>query len=234
MQIIIQGHGTSITPSLREYANKKLAKLEQFYANIIKIDAVLDARSIKDSDRSQVAEVNVQVAGKKILHASEAGRDMYAAIDLVIEELKRQLKKHKDMHVQEKRRKAEKEKEEAFAKTAVKKQNVYPTIVAARRFVDKPLRRAEAQDEINSLGHDFLAYSDADSKEITVAFKNPEGEINFVSASELGSPLTLDQAMETIEQKQQPFFVFKNRDTGMLNVIFKRKLGNYGLVEPEL
>ena len=72
---------------------------------------VLDVRKINDLKRSQVAEVSMWVSGKKVIRATEAGEDMYAAIDLVYEELKRQLVKHKDKHVKENRRVAEKFKE---------------------------------------------------------------------------------------------------------------------------
>lgn len=111
MQINIKAHGTQLTDSLREYANKKLNKLEEYYKNIIKTDVVLDVRSIDDIKKSHVVEVSIWVPGKKVLHASDAAENMYAAIDLVFEELKRQIIRHKEKHIDEKRREAEKAKE---------------------------------------------------------------------------------------------------------------------------
>ncbi|MFA4858862.1 MAG: ribosome-associated translation inhibitor RaiA, partial [Candidatus Margulisiibacteriota bacterium] len=93
MPIIVQGHGTHLTPALRSYAFKKFEKLPQFFENIQKIEIILDARTTADSSRSQVAEVTVWAAGKKVIRATEAGQDMYAAIDLVYEEIKSQIKK---------------------------------------------------------------------------------------------------------------------------------------------
>src|SRR3989339_1452635 len=111
MQLTIQGHHVELTPPLREYAVKKISKLQEFHRNIIKVTIVLDVRSIDDSKRSHVAEVTIWVPGKKVVHASEAGENMYAAIDLVFDELKKQLIKHKEKFGEERRRMAEKRKE---------------------------------------------------------------------------------------------------------------------------
>jgi len=112
MQIKITGKGMDITPPLRDYVHEKVGKFEEFYNNIQKVEVVLEARSIDDVDRRQVAEVRAWLAGKKVIQAIEGARDMYAAVDLVVAEASRQIKRHKDKHVNEQRRKASKAKQE--------------------------------------------------------------------------------------------------------------------------
>lgn len=46
-------------------------------------------------------------------------------------------------------------------------------------------------------------------------------------------PLTLDEAIMQIELLSHDFFVFANADTDRVNVLYRRKDGNYGLLEPE-
>ncbi len=99
MQISIQGHGIELTEPLREYAHKKIGRLEEFFKNIQRIQIILDVRAIDDLNQKHVAEVNLWAAGKRLIRASEAGKDMYAAIDEVFEELERQVKKHKEKRV---------------------------------------------------------------------------------------------------------------------------------------
>ncbi|MFA4967614.1 MAG: ribosome-associated translation inhibitor RaiA [Candidatus Margulisiibacteriota bacterium] len=111
MQINIQGHGIELTNPLRDYAIKKISKLEEFSKNIQKAQVVLDARCDDDSKRSQVAEVTVWLDGKKVIHASEAGQDMYAAIDLVLAELEQQVKKYKEKYIKNNRHEAERLKQ---------------------------------------------------------------------------------------------------------------------------
>lgn len=46
-------------------------------------------------------------------------------------------------------------------------------------------------------------------------------------------PMLKDEAVLQMELLAHDFFVFKNADTNELNVVYKRKDGNYGLIEPD-
>lgn len=46
-------------------------------------------------------------------------------------------------------------------------------------------------------------------------------------------PMTVDEAVLQMDLLGHSFFVFTNGDTEEVNVIYKRKDGNYGLIEPE-
>lgn len=46
-------------------------------------------------------------------------------------------------------------------------------------------------------------------------------------------PLTLDDAIVHMNLVSHDFFVFMNADTDRVNVVYRRKDGNYGLLEPE-
>jgi putative sigma-54 modulation protein len=108
MQIKISGHGIEVTPALRDYVQQKAGKLEEYFKNIQKVEIVLDARQIYDAERRQVAEVRAWMGGNKMVQAKEGGRDMYAAVDLVLEEVKKQIEKHKEKMGREKIRQTRK------------------------------------------------------------------------------------------------------------------------------
>jgi len=46
-------------------------------------------------------------------------------------------------------------------------------------------------------------------------------------------PMTVDEAMLQLELLGHSFYMFVNGDTGQINVIYLRKDGNFGLIEPE-
>ena len=46
-------------------------------------------------------------------------------------------------------------------------------------------------------------------------------------------PMTVDEAMLQLDLLGHSFYVFTNGDTGVINVIYRRKDGNFGLIEPE-
>ncbi len=47
-------------------------------------------------------------------------------------------------------------------------------------------------------------------------------------------PMDENEAIEQMELLGHDFFVFFNGNTGMLNVLYRRRDGNYGLLEPEV
>ena len=110
MQINIQGKGTELTQALKDYAMKKLNKIEHFFHNIQQIDIELEVDKIREDAQKQIAKVTVWASGK-ILHATEATGNMYSSIDLIMDKLEEQVKKFKDKLVHERRRESAKEKQ---------------------------------------------------------------------------------------------------------------------------
>jgi putative sigma-54 modulation protein len=47
-------------------------------------------------------------------------------------------------------------------------------------------------------------------------------------------PMAVDEAVEQMELLGHNFFLFANRDTGKLCVLYRRNDGDYGLIEPEV
>ncbi|MFP6873504.1 MAG: ribosome-associated translation inhibitor RaiA [Verrucomicrobiales bacterium] len=47
-------------------------------------------------------------------------------------------------------------------------------------------------------------------------------------------PLFNDEAMVDMELSERDFLVFKNAESGRLSILFRRKDGDYGLIEPEI
>ncbi|MFZ3101190.1 MAG: ribosome-associated translation inhibitor RaiA [Desulfitobacteriaceae bacterium] len=46
-------------------------------------------------------------------------------------------------------------------------------------------------------------------------------------------PMSVDEALMQMNLIGHNFFVFRNDETQEMNVVYKRKLGNYGLLEPD-
>ncbi|NQU16584.1 MAG: ribosome-associated translation inhibitor RaiA [Candidatus Saganbacteria bacterium] len=227
MIINIQGHGINLTPPLKEYAGKKIAKLDEFFNNIIKAEVILDARSIKAAIRSHVAEVSLWVGGKKVIRASEAGQDMYAAIDLVSEELKSQLKKHKEKHIQEKRRQGKKFKKLSREYNVDEEEEQEgPKIVKRPNFEIKTMTREEAKAELKLLGLEFIVFRNAEDGEATVLYGR-----KFVDGS-TASELSADDAAAKFKKGKRKLLPFFNSETNQLNILYKINSGDFGLIEP--
>lgn len=63
--------------------------------------------------------------------------------------------------------------------------------------------------------------------------EEPEGQIVRVKRFPV-TPMTPEEAIEQMELLGHDFFVFYNMDGGQLNVLYRRRDGNYGLLQPEM
>ncbi len=90
MQVNITGLHLEITEALRDYVEEKFDRLERHFDRIIAVQVILQVEKLK-----QKAEAALHVAGREVVANAEHG-DMYAAIDLLVDKLDRQLIKHKE------------------------------------------------------------------------------------------------------------------------------------------
>ncbi len=94
-----------VTPSIRDYAERKLAKLGKQLAEQTQVELELsEQRNPSIADR-HAAEATVFTKGPT-LRAREASPDMKAAIDELAEKLERQVKRYREMRKVEPRRHA--------------------------------------------------------------------------------------------------------------------------------
>jgi len=89
MNIKVTGLHLEITPSLRDYIGSKLERISRHADDLIDVSVTLSVDKLV-----QKAEVNVHLSGKDI-HVEATESDMYAAIDLLMDKLDRQVVRFK-------------------------------------------------------------------------------------------------------------------------------------------
>jgi putative sigma-54 modulation protein len=97
-KIDIAGIHTDITADMRKYVTKKIARLDKFMPRHARKSAHIDIKlkESKSKDKRQcTCEVVMHVPGETIT-AQETAINMYAAIDIVEQKLRVQLKRYKD------------------------------------------------------------------------------------------------------------------------------------------
>ena len=92
MNLNIVGHHLEITPAIRGHVSGKLARIKRHFDHVIEVHVTLSISKL-----GQKAEVTLHVPGKEIHCACEQA-DLYAAIDLLVDKLDRQVLKYKDLH----------------------------------------------------------------------------------------------------------------------------------------
>jgi putative sigma-54 modulation protein len=98
MQLHVKGKNLEVNDSIRSYAERKLRKLDRRVHESTRVEIELAVERNPSIADSQVAEATVHLKGHT-LRAREAGRDMKAAIDELVDKLVRQVKDIHDKRV---------------------------------------------------------------------------------------------------------------------------------------
>ena len=106
MRLQVKGKKVEVTPSMREYAERKLAKLGKQLADQTQVEIELSEQRNPSIAASHVAEATIFTKGPT-LRAREASPDMKASIDQLAEKLERQVKRYRERRIIEPRRHAE-------------------------------------------------------------------------------------------------------------------------------
>lgn len=176
MRIIVSGKNISVRPSTREYVEDKLEKFDKYFKSEVEAKVTLGVQK----DRHTV-EVTMPLKNGVIFRAEETSEDLLTSVDLVIDKLSKQMRKHKTK-IENRYHKHEGLK---FAEIPTYEgEEEESKIVKTKSFSVKPMDPEEAVLQMEMLGHDF--------------------------------------------------FVFRNGDTEEVNVVYIRKDGNYGLIEPTM
>ena len=169
MELNIRGDKLVVTKSIIE----KMERLNKYFGNAKSIKASVIIR-VKNNE--QIIEVTVPTS-KFTLRAEEKHVDLYAAIDLVVDKLERQIRKNK-----------------------TKLNDKYKNIIQ----VDVPVS-SDVEEE--------------------------EEELKIVKRKNIDTkPMDEEEAILQMELLNHDFFVFKNVDEECVSVMYKRRDGNYGII----
>ena len=165
MEILIRGTKLEITDSMKDYVKEKLSKLDKYLVDQKAKANVL----VKVHNYLQKVEVTIPLK-TLILRAEEEQQDFYAAVDLVINKLERQIRKNKA-----KLQKRDKAKTKEFNIDDIIPIEEDEKIVKHKKIDVKPMSSEEAILQMDLLGHDFYVYKDSESNNVCVLYKRKDG-----------------------------------------------------------
>lgn len=179
----IRGENIEVTPAIRDYVESKIEKIERYFSNGVNANANVNLKVYNDKQ----TKVEVTIPLKNVtLRAEERHVDMYAAIDLIVDKLERQIRKHK---TKVNRKFREREGTGVyFANEVVNGQNAsneeeeFP-VVRTKQFDLKPMDSEEAILQMNLLGHDFYIFTDAESNGTNIVYKRRDGKYGLIETN---------------------------------------------------
>ena len=191
MQLQVSGRNLDITEPIREYAERKLARIERHLTEDTRVDLELAIERNRSISANQHAELTVWTRGP-VLRAHEYAEDMYAAIDLAVDKLDRQVRRYRERrrhwrpHHQARDMEAllplSDDDEAASIALANGEEPALPipTIVKTKRFNMKPMHLDEAALQLELVGHEFYVFLNAESDAVAVIYRRRDGNLGVI------------------------------------------------------
>lgn len=172
MKVTVIAKNMELTDALREIVQKKISKLEKYFAGNVEARATLSVQK----NRHRI-EVVIPFNGV-ILRGEESTSDMYKSLDLVEDKLERQIRKQK---TRLSRKHGESLKFAEINNIEMKSsEEEQGKLVKVKKFGVKPMNSEEAILQMDLLGHNFFVYQDADSSKVNVVYKRKDGDYGLL------------------------------------------------------
>ena len=183
-KVEVQKRNIHLTDDIEEYVNKRAGNLDHYLPAIQEAFVELSHhKAARDAKDRNVAQITVH--GKGFTLRSEVrGDEPLAAFDTALENLQRQIERHKGKHY---RGRGDGRSASDVAEEIIDDETgeLSPLVARRKKFVLYPMSEDEAVVQMRNLEHDN-------------------------------------------------FFIFYNVKTSKINVLYRRRNGSYGLIEPEL
>ena len=173
MQMNIHAKKIEMTDSIKNYIEDKIGKLDKYFENPDSITATINVSVIGED---QIIEVTIN-ANKFIVRGEESDKDLYAAIDLVLDKMERQIRKNKTRM----KHKVNKEIVTDFNLDYSEEAEEETTSIVKRKVIDtKPMDEEEAILQAELLGHPFFVFLNVDTNSISVIYKRKDGNYGII------------------------------------------------------
>jgi len=179
MQTSVTFKNLDSSEPLKDYVGEKLNRFDKFLDNPAEANVVLSVEKHR-----HIAEINI-IGDRLKINGKEETDGMYAAIDMVLDKLEKQIKKNKQK-------------------------------IRDRKGGAKIADDMAAAEMIHP-GEDFADESDRQIKIRNIEYK----------------PMDVEEAIMQLDIASDNFLVFTNSVTDRVNVVYRRKDGHYGLIQPD-
>jgi putative sigma-54 modulation protein len=172
VKVVVHDRTEGLPPQLRDYAEKKLARLNRHFDRVLEAEVEFDHERKRSTEPGHVVRILVRMGSRKspLLIAEEGGPDVQATLDLALDKIDRQVLKLK-------------EKVKSKSRTEAARVAPAPGPV---RDPDEPERqrlplRAEsigqASKALDSNGHLFHVFLNETTGDVNVIYRRGDGTL---------------------------------------------------------
>ena len=170
----------SLNDSIKEYAEKKISKLDRYFREE---DTTAFVTFAVEKDHLCSVELTIRGGGTLFrAQTQEPDGDMRGAVDAAVNYIERQILKNKT-------RLSKRLRSEGFPAPAVPDdfeiaEEKEFNIVRTKRFAVKPMSTEEAILQMNLLGHDFFVFRSSEDDSLCIVYQRKAGGYGLIVTDE--------------------------------------------------
>ena len=178
----VHGRNLKVTPSMKEYAIKRISKIERYFED--DVDSIAHINFKVYPNKSYKTEVTIPLP-YLTLRAEETSKDLYASIDLTVDKIDRQIKKYKTRVNHKARQKGYKHLDFETTSQPISQDDNQPELKIVRtKSIDvKPMSVDEAILQMKLLNHSFFIFKNAKTNETNIVYQRDHGQFGLITAA---------------------------------------------------
>ncbi|GCD08569.1 ribosome hibernation-promoting factor, HPF/YfiA family [Clostridium tagluense] len=174
MKVRIIGKNIEITEALKNIMEKKISRFDKYFNPDVEAQITLGVHKNRHT-----IEVTIPF-NEVVLRAEEENEDMYTSLDLVVDKLEGQIRKHKTKLEKRNRGTSLKFKGIPLYSSSQEEEDMDPKIVKTKKFAFKPMSAEEAVLQMELVGHSFFVYMSDETSEVHVVYKRKDGNYGLI------------------------------------------------------
>jgi putative sigma-54 modulation protein len=178
VRTIVRGKNLEVPDRVRDYAERKFARLERLLDDRTDATLELSNESHRSAADAHIADVTLVIDGKT-LKSKATGASYQAAIDEVVDKVERQARDFKEKPRVRSRPEEEKvllrKIADGTSDGASERQ-----IVKTKRFAIEPMFEEDAVAAMEEIGHDFYVFVNAENERVAVLYRRKDGNFGLI------------------------------------------------------
>jgi putative sigma-54 modulation protein len=178
VKTIVKGKNAEIPERVREYAERKLRRVERLLDDRTDATVELWSERHRSAAASHYAEVALIVDGS-VLRSRATGSSYQAALDDVVDKVERQAVDYKEKP----RLRARPEEEKQILRRLADGSEGPPRerrIVKVKRFAIEPMFEEDAVARMEELGHRFFVFVSAETERVAILYRRDDGDYGLI------------------------------------------------------
>lgn len=184
MELNIRTNGVKVSDGLREFIDKRVAKLDRLADRVVDAQLELKSETTRTGATTATAQITLQT-GKHVLRAEAEAQEIAKAIDMAIDKLVSQVRRFNSR----KSRRGAKPLYEVmdpapFAEEDQEIEDIEAQIGQVARtktFQMDPMGVETAIEQMELVGHDFFFFKNEEDHTFTVLYRRKDGSYGLLS-----------------------------------------------------